>query len=222
MIYRPWNFGFGDHWATCSFLRHIGRAAGRRQRLSTRSHGQDLGARLREIDAALAWQEWAPELVDAAPTHELDGFDVWACPPVPTHVRWAQDWRSRTVVCQFDGISAAADKNPPLAEQGRIVSWLAERGLIVLRLGKHLSVEVCVREAAQALAFVGCSSGMSCLAQSVGVPVYLYEHQLPVITCTRQKQHVIVRSADDFIAQARPYLDLCDRLRDIGRPTASA
>ncbi len=217
-VYRPHNFGLGDHWATVSLCRFRGRQSGEPLRLATRSHGRDFSQRLHEIDDLLDDSDCGPRFIDAEPTHHFDGYHIWACPVVPTKTRWRNDPRSRAVVYQFDGESAAESKNPPDTEREKLLAWLRNVGFETVQLGKHLSLAECVEEAANAALFVGVDSGMSHVAHSVGVPVYLYEHKLPIITCHRQKQFVIVRSADDFIAQVWPYLHLRFGRTDAVRP----
>ncbi len=218
-IYRLWNFGFGDHWASMSWLRHVAKATRRRPSLSYIQHGTDFSHRLHEIDQALAMDgdgpiDYTPMLTNGQPTQELDGFDVWSCPVVPTKLRWEFDPQSRLVVYQFDGASSP-DKNPSVADSDRILRHLRGQGYMTFVLGKHLSVAECVRACSRAAMFVGCCSGMSHLAHSVGVPVYLLEYGLPVITCHRQKQFVICKGADHFIGESQNYLKLTAKLRGL-------
>jgi hypothetical protein len=211
-IYLPWNAGLGDHWATLSLLSWKSRLSGDPAVLATYVHGVDYSPRLIEI----------AEVLDACPVAlyqgdgdtPLNGFDVWASPPWPTLLRWSPQ-APASIVYQFDGDSSAADKNPPPADQQAILSWASSQGLAAVKLGKNLTVAECVRACSGAALFVGCCSGMSHLAHSVGTPVYLLEYGLPVVTCHRQKQFVISRSADQFIADAARFISM---LRWTSRP----
>lgn len=211
MIYRPWNDGLGDHWATCSLLRTLAQARCQRQRLSTHglnhrhAHRLDIINRLL-VDAHLI------ELVPEPPTSTLNGFDVWAAPLIRSTHAWEWPHCRRTVAYHFDGVSSAEDKNPPLREQQAMLAWLRSRQLDVIQLGGDRFLPEVVEILATSVLFIGCDSGFSHMAHSVGTPCFLYEHKLPVITCHRQKQHVIVRSAADFESQARMLLDLFDML----------
>lgn len=217
-IYRLHNFGFGDHWASFSWLRHVAKATNTRPIVSYMQHGHNFKERSHEIDWALDMagddiSDWRPMLTNMEPNTDLDGFDIWSCPAVPTRVRWEFcPPLQKTVVYQFDGQSSP-EKNPSLAEQDRILSHIIALGYTPIRLGKHLSVKECVQLCSKAALFVGCSSGMQCLAQSVGVPVFILEYALPVITCARQKQFVICKGAEHFIGESRAYLALTEKLR---------
>lgn len=213
-IYRLWNFGFGDHWASMSLLAHMGTLRAVPQQVSCMQHGHNFRKRLEEINSVWNWQ-CLPKIVDQEPDTDLDGFDVWACPPVPTTVSWSHlafRMPIQYAVYQFDGVSTPG-KNPSAEDQQRILQHLRDQGLHVTQLGKHMSVDECVRACAGAVLFVGSCSGMSHLAHSVGVPVYLLEYELPVITCHRQKQFVICKGAEHFIGESRAYLSLWSKMR---------
>ncbi len=212
-IYRLWNFGFGDHWQTMCLLRRMAKVTCRLPSLSYMQHGRNFGDRLLEIDQALGMQLFSPIMTAAEPTHELDGYDVWHCPAVATRLTWSFNPSGMGVVAyQFDGESSP-DKNPSKRDEERILGHLREAGYEPIKLGKHLSVQQCVDLCTVSALFVGSCSGMSHLAHSVGVPVYLLEYGLPVITCHRQKQFVICKGAEHFIAEVRGYLQLIKNLR---------
>ncbi len=216
-IYRLHNFGFGDHWGSLSLLRHMAKASGRRVLLNYTQHGQDFSARIHEISDALAMEgvglrDYTPMLTNEPATHSLEGQEVWQCPLVRTKVCWDFDPRTDTIAYQFDGESAP-EKNPSKEDEKRILSHIRSLGYVPQQLGKHLTVAECVYVCSRAALFVGCCSGMSHLAHSVGVPVYLLEYGLPTITCHRQKQFVICKGAGHFIAESAGYFNVIDRLR---------
>jgi len=219
-VYRLHNFGFGDHWGSMSLLRHMAKASGKRPLLNTFQHGVDFTARVREIDGALGMDghgitSYRPMITSEKATHALDGADVWQCPLVRTRVQWEFNPHSNIVVYQVDGESAP-DKNPSAEDTAHMLTALRGSGFSVMQLGKHLSVNECVSLCAKAVLFVGCCSGMSHLAHSVGVPVYLLEYGLPVITCHRQKQFVICKGVAHFLAESKGYRNVIERLRDMG------
>lgn len=207
LIYRPYHFGLGDSWATVNLLERTGRAQEKTFKLATNSHGVDMADRLTEIVAELDASHVV--LVNEPPNAELDTFDVWAIPYLPTRQVWAFDPTLRTAAVQFDGISNAAGKNPPTSDVLKIMRYLDAAGFKVTPLGAHLSLRTCVHTLATSALFVGCDSGMAHVAHSVGVPTYMLEYSQPVVTCHRQKQYVLCRGgASEFEMHVERYLDL--------------
>lgn len=205
-VYRIWNNGFGDAWQSLCLLERTAIAKKQEILLSVHSHWGDVRARLNEIIEALEIKNVL--LTDEPPNTELSGFDIWACPTLPTVKRWEFNAENRVVVYQFDGDSNAIGKNPPEEDQERIIDYLTDAGFRPIRLGKHFSVQHCVGYAAEAALFVGCDSGMVHVAHSVGTPAYILEYSQPVVTCHRQKQYVLCRGASEFEANVERYLDL--------------
>ena len=203
-IYQPWHNGLGDQWATINLLLKLAEVTGNKVFLSRLSNGQNLG----ELHDQIIPQLRAPTSLLLSSTEpgntELDGFNVWATPFYPTRKVW--DWKKKHghYCYQFDGISAP-DKNPSAAEQIKITDQILyqHHGL---RLGKHYTVAQCVEYLAGASFFVGCDSGMSHIAHSVGVPVFLLQYGLPVVTCHRGKSYLLCEGADDFHAKLTRWL----------------
>lgn len=205
-VYRMWNVGLGDLWACISLLQRTATARNDRVFLSTMSHWGDRRPILTEIINALAINR--VDLTDEPPTAELSGFDVWASPAVRTYRQWEFYARERVVAYQFDGESNADEKNPSEQERLQILTYLIEAGFTPVRLGSHLTIQQCVDQLATSALFVGSCSGMSHVAHSVGVPVYLLEYSQPVVTSHRQKQYVLCKGANEFEANVERYLDL--------------
>jgi hypothetical protein len=153
-------------------------------------------------------------------TRSLDGYSVWATPYFPTHRRWSITDEHTTVTLQVDGRSSAKDKNPSEAEQVRLAEALREQvpGLEIVTLGDHLSVAECVEQAAKSAFFLGVDSGMAHLCHSVGVPIFLLEYALPVVTCHRGKSYRLCRGAADF---REKLLRWNNYLHDVRGPTFS-
>lgn len=147
-----------------------------------------------------AWS-WNPDWV-----HELDGFDVWATQFYPTTRRWDEE-RVRPYICvHYDGVSSAADKNPPHTDVAAIERWAHQQGLGIVPLGLHNSLAAAVSQLATCALFAGCDSGFSHIAHSVGCPTYLLEYKLPVVTCHRHKNYVLCKGAGHFTQQADNWL----------------
>lgn len=204
-IWRLWNFGLGDHWATVNFLAWRFQFTQKTQVLSVMQHGKDFTQRLTEIIKLLDIPSFSIQLTTDAPDTELDGFALWASLYFPTGMRW-RHYPKRVLVYQFDGVSAAEDKNPSVSDQEKIFAWCAKNGFLTTRLGNHLTLGQCVSALSTATLFVGCDSGMSHIAHSVGVPTYILEYNLPVVTCHRNKNYVKCERADHFISQAENFL----------------
>ncbi len=207
---------FGDHWATLSLLRYRARLQKTRPSFSYMHGNQSFLSRLREINDALGMEkdgalDCTPLLTDQPPTVGISILDVWSCPVVPTRRRWELPRTERTAVYQFDGVWSP-EKNPSPEEQAVVLAHLRNAGYTPIRLGKHLSVAQCVDACATALLFVGCCSGMSHLAHSVGTPVYLLEYGYPVTTCHRLKQFVLCKGAAHFARESTAYIDFIARL----------
>ncbi len=195
-IFQPWNENFGDQWATLSLMARRAVGTGERVRLSRWQHGTNLGPLHDSIRAVM--QPMNVESVDAKGDTTLDGFDVWACDPWPTWKRW--DWTARSpyAVYQFDGLSTPELKNPPLSDIPKLTHTVLASGHEIRAMGKNVGVARSVELAAGAAFFVGVDSGMSHLCHSVGVPIFLLQYQLGVVTCHRGKAYRLCEGADDF------------------------
>ncbi len=224
-IYRLCGAHLGDHWAGLSLMRYCAATSGQRPRVVYTRDDQNFLARFQEIDALLSMdrdgdEDRTPIFTQEPYTCDVPNDTIWACPVVPTKRRWSfPPLTARTVVYQFDGVWSAAAKNPSVDEQTQVLNFLTAQGYVPVRLGRHLSLARCVQLCSIATLFVGCDSGMSHVAHSVGVPVYLLEYGLPVVGCHRQKQFVACRGARHFMQEVHQYLVLTDRLtgRSTGR-----
>lgn len=200
-VWAPWRFNLGDHWATINYIITRSYILREEMLISRWQHGQDYAPRMQEILNLLA----APErssvvLVDDPGTHEPDGYDVWAGNFWPTKQTWKPN-AGRRICYQFDGISSADDKNPSLADEHRIVDFITNQGCVPIRLGGHMTLAAVVHELSEAWMFVGCDSGMSHVAHSVGVPMIIVEYKLPIITTHRGKRFTHVNGTDALIRE---------------------
>ncbi len=214
VVYQPWMSNFGDQWATINLLARRASTTKSRVRLhsppSLRPMHHEIFSALLIPDAPLLELTWDD------PTETLSGFDVWACPFFPTWVQWDQRQAHTQVCYQFDGRSSADAKNPTPREHDLLVRALQQSGFEAVRLGDHLSVAKCVDIAANSAFFVGVTSGMACLCHSVGVPMFLLEYQLPVVTTHRGKSYIHCQGTEDFLRHKMP--TWIDYLRFIGHP----
>jgi hypothetical protein len=205
-IYRNWNYGLGDVWATIQLLARIQRPGP--ILLSTVQHGQSLRAMQEAVLRAMDQQYFDNEiiLVDDEPNTELDGYAVWAAPMIPAKHQWSLGPRDNKITVQFDGASTPELKNPPPGDIVTINLWAQRHGFAVVIAGKDLGLEKSIWAMRTSVLFVGICSGMSHVAHSVSVPTYILEYDLPVVTCHRHRNYVLCKGAGHFISQAENYL----------------
>jgi Glycosyltransferase family 9 (heptosyltransferase) len=210
-IYRNWNEGFGDTFATVNLmlrkahfhrLNHLPKP-----RLSRLQHGRDLGPMHDSIRSLLNYPTDFDSVAEPGDT-DLSGFNVWACDFYPTKVRWRFDAPHPHVCWQMDGVSSP-EKNPSPEELVEITHILLEAtgGAPVYKVGKHLGDTKCVELLAAASVFVGVDSGMSHLAHAVGVPVFLLEYGLPIVTTHRGKAYRLCEGAAGLRDKLGRYVD---------------
>lgn len=215
-IYRNWNTGLGDTIATLSLLNHMQRHQNRVVYLSTQQHGQNLRAKQEEIMSLMLTHpgDKGIELVDEEPNTDLDGFAVWAALPFATKYQWRCTPSHAIITYHFDGLSSAADKNPSAADRSAIIAWILSKGYMPVELGPEAPLIRATILLASSAMFVGVCSGFAHLAHAAQVvPTYILEYQLPIITCHRNKPHVVCRGAGHFISQAENYLTFLRSIR---------
>lgn len=214
-IYIPWNTHFGDQWATITLLAHKARREAKAQFLSQWQHDQNLGRMQCEIISALGLGGQVQISREKGNT-PLSGYDVWAAPSLPTWRQWDKHAPHATIAYQFDGHSSPSISNPSSEDEQILLRWLEQSGFLPVRLGKHLTVDECCRQASEAVAFIGVDSGMSHLCHSVNVPIFLLQFKLPVVTTHRGKPHILADGCEDFMRHKWP--TWVDYLRFIGHP----
>lgn len=203
VVYNLWNEGLGDHWASINLLAQMSIAQGRQVRFHSKPEHHSRHAQiLIALEGGLA--RVLPQ--DEPGTADLDGFNVWATEYLPTKRRWYRSGVEPVVCTHFEGISAAADKNPPPADRQEIEAWAAARGLKTCALTGGMTLSEVIWRLATCTLFVGCDSGMSHIAHSVGCPTYLLEYRLPVVTCHRHKAYIRCDGAGHFTQQAANWL----------------
>lgn len=216
LTYVLHNSGLGDHWASLNAIAHLAAHA---------PAETDIRYTLHQTDSreALQWRaEQILSLLDipcrplmgtlGAEFLRLDGYDVWAGPYYPTKERWFTERVTKTACTHFSGWSAAKDKNPSPAEQAQILAWIDAQGLDHVSLD-GISLPDMIQALSRCALFVGCDSGPSHIAHSVGCPTFLLEYKLPVVTCHRHKTYVKCEGAEHFKPQAN---NLLQYLRFIG------
>ena len=199
MIWIPWHDGLGDLWASTSYL--LG--------LSAREGGPVWVQRVKgDLCKQIASQLDSPGrlLFTDEPGVELEGGYIWHAPYAPTYARWHPHHPHQHYCYQFDGQSIPEQKNPPPADAECILQRAeVTSGLPGIRLGKHLGLSRCVDLLAGAAFFVGCDSGISHIAHSVGVPTFLLRYQLDLHTCHHGKQYIECKGVHGFNDEIRNF-----------------
>ncbi len=223
VCYRLWNDGLGDHWASLNLIARLGL----QDPVAYTHPSPALRERAEKILDLLdipgqRMPVWHKAHAELTPVFDLDGFDVWATQYFPTKRQWSPDRQAypfNFICAHFDGISSAADKNPPFSDRAHIALWAAQNRLSVMYLGDPAQpLDEVVGLLANCALFVGCDSGFSHIAHSVGAPTYLLEYKLPVVTCHRHKSYVLCKGAGHFTQQADNwlhYLRTLDALPDV-------
>jgi hypothetical protein len=203
-IYELHHGNLGDHWTSYSLMALLGLRfdlpKGFTYKLGTLNGGMDYTGRLQEIDALFSEFEYRPQLVREQGTVKVDPWLNWSTPPlmVDKRFRWSLQKCEPYFCYQFDGLSAAESKNPPPSLIFAIKQSLKSKGYRSVRLGSHVTLQESAELLSRCSLFVGCDSGFSHIAHSVGCPVYMYEGSLPVYTAHRLKQNDIFKSLPEF------------------------
>ena len=201
IVYNLWNTGLGDHIASISLLAQMSI-----ERCAPVSFATPNVHRTLELLDLLDLGEAELDDRSSGGNTDLDGFNVWATEYLPAKARWRRSRRTRFICTHFEGLSAAADKNPPQGDIDQIGAWASQEGLGVVSLSHRITLARAAELLASCTLFVGCDSGMSHLAHTVACPTYLLEYQLPVVTCHRHKPYVLCKGAGHFTQQAANHL----------------
>lgn len=203
MILRPHQSHFGDLWASVNLAGRRGEAHKERQHLW--SNGK--ASLLQEMVDVLA-MPFPPVITDEAPTLSMTGPYVWNTIYYPTKAKWSQIEPHKTVVGQLgQGVSHAHLKNCPDEDQVLIKSYISRLGFTFVELGKHMSVQQCVAEASKAAFFVGICSGMSHLAHSVGLPMFIMKYKYPLSNCHFGKAFYECNGVTSLIDRSTSYMN---------------
>lgn len=209
IIYQLHNSNLGDHWSSYSLMTVLGMRHRTRYRLGTWNAGGNYTQRLEEIQELFGEQEFRPILVQAEGEKKVDAWLNWAFPAleVDARYRWRIDRCQKKVCYQFDGISAAEDKNPSPVMSFAIKMFFKERGFKLTRLGGHITLKEAVQHLSECSLFVGCDSGFSHIAHSVGCPTYMYEGTLPFWHVHRLKQMDVFKDIPELTMRVEKWLE---------------
>jgi hypothetical protein len=189
-IYTTFRGGFGDCWATASFLGIISQGMPiyvnaidprivsilPHLMLDTLVVGTDNIAHTVFINPAHL-HDFVSER-GYAPSEVIPWKRLFALPYLPTRVRWAGK-KTRQIAYQL-----VPGKTGPTTcksfEIDEFLSSIESRQILGVSIGQHLSLHTIIQIAAESAFFVGVDSGMSHLCHSVGIPCVLIRNSLPV------------------------------------------
>ncbi len=205
-IFIPGPSSLGDQWKTLNLLLRFAEIKGERITLSHFSGGNDISKKQQEILAVL---DARTDLIEVGPyigNTPISSRDVQRAELFKTKRTWEWKKKTRYVAVHFDGVSAAKDKNPPLKDKSKILFHLTNLGYQHRKLGRHQSIAEAVDQLAESAFFVGCDSGFSHIAHSVGVPVFLLQYKKPVDLWHGGSSYTLCEGADDFISKLKAWL----------------
>ena len=187
----------GDCWAVVSALVDLSLWTNAEVYLSSFAvlSNRNLRARFEEIMSVMDMSGARIRIVEEPKNADLNGHPAFGVFHNPNpYARTKIRWNSKKVKAQachqlesriyengrYTAIKpnwANAYKLIPAGELEQIDRLFAGADLEMIHLGKHFSLEECIRVAAESRFFIGICSGMSHLCHSVGVPTFLYHWQ---------------------------------------------
>ncbi|MCK4518053.1 hypothetical protein KAT92_04710, partial [Candidatus Babeliales bacterium] len=179
LVYGGLCAGFGDTLTYVNIIRHFFSVTSIPLHLSRWSvkDGKDRLKLFKEILSVFKLEQIC-KLTNQAPTANLDHLNPLVTrniisAPI-TFLRSPVVWKktnSNIITYQFDAFSFSNLKAPSSTDLNYL--YEAAQGYQFLRLGKHLSITKNLERLAKSACFIGIDSGISQLAYSVGVPVFL-------------------------------------------------
>jgi len=212
ILYQLHNSNLGDHWGSYCLMTVLGMRHKTQYSLGTWNAGGIYTNRLTEISELFQEHPYRPLLVEAQGDVKVDAWYNWAFPAlaVDSQYRWDICKTQKTVCYQFDGISSAEDKNPSPLEALGIKLFFKQRDFKLIRLGGHISLKEAVTHLSTCSLFVGCDSGFSHIAHSVGCPAYMYQGNLPFWHVHRLKQMDIFKDVGELEIRVEKWLEFLD------------
>jgi len=173
----PEACGFGDMWAVTSYLLRISEETARPTKFFTRS--QNFKSTIQSILPLLQSKGKIEFIGGQAAQRMFNYCEPYKVKFVPTIKTWTKN-DNRIIAYQFDGSHLSETKN---INENRLI-WLLNNlikmGYKPINIGGKQSIEFIVDTLAKAELFVGCPSGLSIAALSVGTPIFLITKMLKV------------------------------------------
>lgn len=175
MIYglRFKNGGLGDYWQSISYFLTESEKKQQTIQINVNQKTKDTFAWIRPLLDSTGSYDFVNEKADYLPS-----WEELCYPVVKTKTQW-QDVKSNTICYQFDGYCDANLKNPFPHEIQQFFERMKQFNF--QNVGNYLNVYKGIKFLSTAKIFVGCPSGLSIIALSVGVPIYVVYNRLPNI-----------------------------------------
>lgn len=164
--------GLGDVWASCSYVAINHPLSDVRLR--------PRGVQLSKTVTRLLGVDMNVDFINPDNDHELDVLSnlvAYNHEYLPTKIRW-ENRRSRIISFQFDSRSNKDLKNCSSEEISRFREVIFKSGYRLVDLGNTCDLTAAVNIMSISEVFIGLDSGMSHVAQSVGVPIFLIANQM--------------------------------------------
>jgi hypothetical protein len=172
----PEECGFGDIWAVTSFLLRISEESARPTKFAARS--KSFKSTMQDILPLLQSKGKIEFVGGQAAQRILNYCEPYKVKFVPTINKWTGN--SKIIAYQFDGNHLANHKNINKDRLEWLLNNLIKMGYEPVNVGGRQSVEFIIDTLAKAKLFVGCPSGLSVAAISVGTPIFLITKMLKV------------------------------------------
>lgn len=201
--------GFGDLWALTSYLLRVSEESGKPARFFTRNQKQkDI------VGSIIPHLRSKGKIVFVSrPTEKLLGY----CEPflvklVSTKQIWKYNRQAKIVAYQFDGVHLADQKNLPLPRLIHLLRSLTNQGYIPVDVGHHKPLSFIINTLSRCKFFVGCPSGLSVVAMSVGCPIMLITRKISPAYLGFMKRHCQYKTSrmiemymtvDEFLMRSR-------------------
>lgn len=200
---------FGDSWAVTSYLLRLSQETGRPSRFFTKSQTvRDSIVQIRPFFRSRGRIEFAFE----PPERIFHYCEPYWVKFVPTIRVWNSscEFNSRLVAYQFDGNHLWEQKNLPSDRLHYLLYSLRKMGFIPIDVGHRRKISTIINTLANCRFFVGCPSGLSVVARSVGCPIMLITRHLDpgmksfLRMCQYHRTNVKMFTAvDQFLAHVR-------------------
>jgi hypothetical protein len=173
----PEECGFGDIWAVTSYLLRISEETGRPTRFFTKS--KSFKSTIQSILPVLRSKGKIEFIGGHAAQRILNYCEPYKLRFIPTVRTWEIN-NSKIIAYQFDGSHLSKHKNINGSRLTWLLNNLIKMGYKPVDIGGKKSINFIVDTLAEAKLFLGCPSGLSVAALSVGTPIFLITKMLKV------------------------------------------
>lgn len=177
-VWRGIELGFGDTWAVTNFLLRV---------------SLEIKEPVKVFTSSLLFKKNVCEIVNYLDTNGKITFvttppqvamsyrDIYRIKFFPTKKVWRCD--SNIIAYQFDGTHLSQFKNLIGDSLNKFLNCLKRMGYLPINVGGYSPLNGIINILTKSVCFVGCPSGISKVAISVGVPTYVITKNIPAAYC---------------------------------------